>query len=129
MSNLDLEERLRTAFPQLMPEDSMRGIECASGWERILTEACKRVAALNAEGVYIWLAKEKFAELCLHFSSYPEDVQKKLLEIEEWAAAESRKTCEFCGQPGKARGGSYWMKTRCDACQAAHEARQLDHKS
>jgi hypothetical protein len=101
------------------PEEAKRHV--GPGWAALVDRA---FAALDACGAdySVEQVKEKFGGLRIYYLLYdaPDDdaLHGLIAKIEE----ESRKTCEECGQPGKARKTGYWWKTVCLAC---HTARQL----
>jgi hypothetical protein len=59
--------------------------------------------------------KEKFGGLRFYVNWANDDIDKVIREYEDG----SLQVCEFCGNIGKVRNGS-WIKTRCDACQQKH---------
>lgn len=82
------------------------GVECGPGWYDIikpLIEQCKK------ENASILQIKEKFGGLRFYISTG----SPKLYKMIEEAEAESYKTCEECGKPGRLRSEG-WMRTLCD---------------
>src|SRR3972149_5872890 len=78
------------------------------GWGE-LVEKCFQ--ACLKTGTWIYQVKEKYGALRFYIGSAPQWVNNLI----HWAEVDSQKTCEICGQPGRARG-EYWIKTLCDAC-------------
>lgn len=56
--------------------------------------------------------KEKFGTLRFYVTGvpYPGPGYERIREAEY----ESARTCEMCGQPGRLRDDTYWLKTLCD---------------
>jgi membrane-bound lytic murein transglycosylase D len=59
--------------------------------------------------------KEKFGELRIYTGALDAAVADQVYKIIDEAEIESGRTCEWCGNPGKVRGGG-WIKTLCDNC-------------
>lgn len=98
-----------------------RGIECGDGWFGIvdsLSHACENeIDTLMAQGVpkegwpRIAQIKGKFGGLRFYVNgSVTDELRALILAVEE---EESRRTCEYCGAPGKLREGR-WRHTYCD---------------
>jgi len=127
----DLEKYLVKKFPlcfgdygKSMQETCMAwGIEFGTGWYKILKNACEKAEPLiqkwidehkNEEDFNMeWCPKfaqlkEKYARMCIYFTSYPEGFD----EIEDEAAEKSVETCERCGKLGKVRGYG-WLYCAC----------------
>lgn len=100
---------------------------CGEGWlpllDRALTEMAQVIAYTNTpvgdEGFQVTTIKEKYGTLRLYTTAAPEAVYA----IIDQAEAESAKTCEHCGAPGRIRNDRYWLKTLCNACDAKEAAR------
>ena len=82
------------------------------GWASILAKLYQQFEE-SPNTVRVAQVKEKFGTLRVYVWSYPEDVESFIRE----AAAESAKTCEWCGAPGQLddRTG-YWLLTLCESC-------------
>lgn len=65
--------------------------------------------------------KEKFGGMRFYTSGTDDFVEGLIHMAEQWAA----RTCEYCGMPGKLRGGG-WLSTLCDKC--AEEKQVPDFK-
>ena len=91
------------------------------GWSDILANAFKRIAvAFDKAGAdfsefSVSQIKEKFGALRIYVGALDADIADKVYKIIDDAEVESERTCEWCGSPGKARGGG-WIKTLCDNC-------------
>lgn len=100
------------------------GMECGSGWYKILDELCAKITELT-EGsdvkVVALQVKEKFGALRFYYAvENPKEgsrINEAIAEMVGDAEELSYKTCESCGKPGKKRGQG-WVKTLCDACCA-----------
>ena len=95
--------------------------DVGKGWTGILTNAFKQIAeAFDEVGVdfsefSVSQIKEKFGGLRIYTGSLDVDVADQVCEIIDDAETESCWTCEWCGKPGKIRGGG-WIKTLCEEC-------------
>ena len=92
------------------------GFTHGDGWFDLVWRLCERlepiVAAEEAESgrpFHVLQVKEKFGGLRF-YPNYNNDAIYALIEAAE---IESFHTCEFCGQPGK-RSGASWFQTTCD---------------
>lgn len=107
------------------------GIECDLGWYDILSDLCFMIAQheRNIEGnnkyrisqnkepveyrpVKFDQIKEKFGGLRVYFSGGDDYVDGLVGMAESW----SYRTCENCGERGKANDGG-WIVTLCDKCR------------
>lgn len=101
-----------------------RGLEINDGWLPIVAELLKgveeevlRLKSLGRKDDTLPLlaqVKEKFGALRIYID-HPTEVTRELVAIAE---GKSLKTCELCGEPGRAiRAG--WIQTLCDKHAAA----------
>jgi len=105
-------------YPRCFPRQPLCGAGCGEGWWPILHDLFAELEALPLDEHFaIDQVKEKFGGLRVYTSTYPDGVGEAIVRAEQRAAV----TCETCGAPGEERGAG-WVKTRCDACQAAWEA-------
>ena len=81
------------------------------GWHSIVRPL---VEYAQAHDLNIVQVKEKFGGLRFYSA-----VDATLSAMVEVAEAQSVKTCEECGNPGKPRGGG-WIKTLCDEHAKGH---------
>jgi hypothetical protein len=104
------------------------GFQHGDGWFNLVWRLCEQLepleAAIEAETGYafeVLQVKEKFGGLRFR-ANYSNDSISTLIEMTE---VESFKTCEFCGQPGKRREGS-WIETLCDDHARIHGCTIID---
>lgn len=99
------------------------GFSCGDGWFKIIDELSARLEGINKKRgedepkVVAAQVKEKFGGLRFYIDGGDDEAYLMIDGIESL----SFKICEFCGEPGRLREGS-WLKTRCDKCQADHES-------
>lgn len=94
------------------------GVECGDGWKKLLPPLFEKIEEYNKEladedKIVIEQIKEKFGELRIYLSYYPEEIKKLVNELENQAA----KTCELCGSTedvGLKVSG--WCTTLCRKC-------------
>ena len=113
----ELEEKLFAIEPKWFNRTSMQsslmcfGFDCGDGWyallERLLLDA---KAHEMPEDFQVVQVKSKFGGLRFYTDNAPEHFQARVSEAE----AESFRTCEVCGEPGKT-GARGWIQTLCDA--------------
>lgn len=91
------------------------GFEHDDGWFNIVWRLCERLEALVAQferesglEFKVLQVKEKFGGLRFYSSFTDEAISNAIIDAE----AESLKTCEECGKPGKPNRGG-WIKTLC----------------
>ena len=95
--------------------------DVGSGWGNILRNAFKQIAeAFDKAGAdfsefSVSQIKEKFGALRIYVGALDTDIADQVYKIIDDAEVESERTCEWCGSPGKARGGG-WIKTLCEDC-------------
>ena len=125
----ELEEKLYKDFPRLFQGRKNMPLEIAihDGWFSIIYELSKKLEDIynkfpenkrkafeseNSEQKFIFLQiKEKFGGLRAYFGTLDDEVDAAIAEAE----TKSFKTCEMCGQPGKAESVYGWSKTLCKA--------------
>lgn len=119
----DLDSALVRDFPLLYADRSApmtRTAMCwgfpGDGWEPLLRRLSEKLEPLIAafppeERPRAVQVKEKFGTLRFYMSGETTEMSAAIREAE----AESARTCEACGAPGKARGGG-WIQTLCDGC-------------
>lgn len=77
------------------------------------------IAALDADlremypDYRVLQVKEKFGGLRFYIAPVTESTYRQVYDRIHTAEAISYKVCEWCGEPGKERGGG-WIKTLCD---------------
>lgn len=92
--------------------------ECGDGWFNIIEKAAQEINRAGAD----WIedpprasqVKEKYGTLRIYMQSENDEMDKVIRKAE----AESSKTCEVCGKPGKLYEINYWARTRCPECYA-----------
>ena len=100
--------------------------DVGKGWGGILTNAFKQIAetfdktGADFSEFSVLQIKEKFGELRIYTGALDAAVADQVYKIIDDAEIESGRTCEWCGKPGKARGGG-WIKTLCDNCNKKGE--------
>lgn len=126
----DLDEALCRDFPELYADRhaDMRstamcwGFCCGDGWEPLIRKLSEKLTKLCADfppenRPKAMQVKEKFGGLRFYISHGNDAIFDAIAEAE----AESRKTCENCGAPGKMRRNKYWVYTNCDECERKHQ--------
>ena len=96
------------------------GFECGDGWFALLWRLGQVVEPIlrymtedERKDICAAQVKEKFGTLRFYMNRSTPEIDGIISDAEY----ESSVTCERCGEPGKARKGS-WIKTRCDKCAA-----------
>ena len=119
----ELESELKQKYPKLMRflhEGSRNpisfGIETGDGWYALIDRMCAQIEpmiepASEDESVYFVQIKEKFGELRAYLSWQTERMDEFIRQAE----AESSRTCEVCGEPGR-NVGDNWIFIRCEEC-------------
>ena len=98
-----------------------RGIECGDGWFALVDRLCgaceHEIETLISQDVpkecwpRVAQIKGKMGGLRFYVNeSLTDELRALILTVEE---EESRRTCEYCGAPGKLREGE-WRHTYCD---------------
>lgn len=88
------------------------------GWIPILDELVTALKAAGWDGD-LHQVKEKFGGLRFYIGPGNDEIWKLIQAAED----KSFETCEDCGAPGKTRDRA-WLRTLCDACDAAKPARR-----
>lgn len=122
----ELDAKLCEQFPLLYKNrnasrggSNMRfGFCVGDGWFQIIYDLSAKLEPLiqQHDGLNHPVAsqvKEKFGGLRFYMDNATDEMNKYIAEAEELAG----KTCEICGRPGT-RGGSGWIKTKCDECRS-----------
>lgn len=108
--DLSWQDNLIRDYPGQFPPNFH--IECASGWEAIIREMCRRVDILlepEDRKYFKWSQiKEKYGTLRA-YNNGPDFVE----DVVDWAEAASERTCEICGRSGRSTGRG-WLAVRCD---------------
>jgi hypothetical protein len=110
-------------YPRLFK--SYKWIECGEGWSTTLDHAFwlidHRLDHLSEEEQEMFemdQVKEKFGLLRCYTSTTDDYISGVIAMAESMSSA----TCEYCGMPGKRRGGG-WIQTLCDKCYDGKEKR------
>jgi hypothetical protein len=111
----DLDELLCKDFPNLYRMHN--GFDVGDGWYGIIRDLSVKLEELirrepEPAMYYAEQVKEKFGGLRFYMSCQTDGIRMAIQDAEDRAA----RTCEKCGQPGKARDGG-WIKTMCDGCK------------
>jgi ribosomal protein L37AE/L43A len=109
----DVQDRLRSKFPTVFGASELN---VGDGWYSILEEAGAKYASL---GVSVYEARSKLATLRIYTSSgrdTPEEVRKRVREIDAEAYHKSSTVCEDCGKPGATQSISGVLIVLCSAC-------------
>lgn len=120
--NKALEKILVERYPKIFrdygkdPKDTAMhwGISVGPGWFKIINTLCKQLSKFEDE-VIASQVKEKFGGLRFYIESVSPENHKEIYQYIEDAEVKSIETCEYCGEPGRRKGGG-WVKTICDKC-------------
>lgn len=110
----EYEAALRSLLERI-PDGWGRWIGCGRGWYPILARLEERLNQLDPD-YRVHQIKEKFGTLRFYWEG---DIPDGDAIVDE-AEAESARTCELCGGPGRLRSKGGWLKTLCTACAEAH---------
>ncbi len=80
------------------------------GWHGLINKVFDKLESIKDIIIVIDQVKEKYGGLRIYTTPVHEEFDKFILNLE----TESYKICEECGEPGKLRGGG-WYVTACDA--------------
>lgn len=135
--NKELDDKLCRDFPLLFKDrhgSPSRTAMCwgfpGDGWYELIREAAQKLEPLlekykkESEEDSVPCAsqvKEKFGSLRFYMSHYTSDMYKIITKAEQKSCI----TCEFCGEKGKLRRGS-WLKTLCDKCSGKDKIGYVD---
>jgi len=107
--------------------------ECSDGWFKLLCELSEKLEPVFKENLpenfrhrVVGQVKQKFGGLRFYLDWYPESeaLNEQIENDIEEAEEKSWVTCEFCGEPGKTRGGG-WVLVLCDK----HHQENLEKKN
>ena len=116
----EYEPALRALLARI-PDGWGRWIGCGPGWYPILARLEERLQQIDPD-YRVHQIKEKFGTLRFYFSSSNWDACRAVLADAE---AESERTCERCGNPGRLRKRNGWFRTVCDDCAQSGGYRDL----
>lgn len=85
--------------------------DCPDGWLPIADRLFARLVEAGWDR-RLGQIKEKFGGLRVYLDSHDDRWSEAIREAE----AESFKTCQTCGEPGRRRGVGGWLMTSCEAC-------------
>ena len=114
MSDLNLEEQLRSAYPTLF-DDSWCEVGVGEGWHQLVKTLCgvidnRRKFASTKVDVKVRQIKEKFGGLRFYIDGGDDGIWGAIALAEEL----SLHMCEECGAPGKQVSPRGWIKTKCE---------------
>ena len=92
------------------------GIECGDGWLGVITKLCRKIESLNMRNFQVTQIKEKFGTICFYFENAPKRKLARIIEYTNEAQADSGRTCEVCGAPGRLKKTKWLILTRCSYC-------------
>ena len=104
--------------------------DVGKGWNEILANAFKQIAEVfdkvgaDFSEFSVLQIKEKFGELRIYTGALDAAVADQVYKIIDEAETESCRACEWCGEPGKVRGGG-WIKTLCGGCNKQKNGGEL----
>lgn len=84
--------------------------DVGKGWRPLVLRLIEDLFEMGWDG-HLCQVKEKFGGLRFYIGAGSDGINDRIQEAE----AESIRTCEGCGQPGKLRGEG-WIKCLCDEC-------------
>lgn len=93
--------------------------EVGPGWHGLLAALHGELTQV-APDYQVGQLKEKFGGLRVYLDR-PDARHAEATRLVKEAEAESLRTCEGCGNPGRPRPGG-WVKTKCDGCASAPRA-------
>jgi hypothetical protein len=100
------------ALLERIPDGWGRWIQCGAGWYPILARLDDRLRDIDSD-YQVHQIKEKFGTLRFYWSGRNSDAGEEAVADAE---AESARTCERCGNPGRLRTKRGWLRTLCDDC-------------
>jgi len=107
----EYERALRSLLARI-PDGWGRWIECGPGRYPILARLEERLRQIDPD-YQVHQIKEKFGTLRFYWASH--NLSAGEVAVAE-AEAESERTCERCGNPGRLRKRNGWFRTVCDDC-------------
>lgn len=99
------------------------GIECGSGWHKLLEPVFEYIEQYNKEHeekIEVLQVKEKFGGLRFYTNFHTEELRKLIEEAEDKAY----KTCELCGSTENTGRTGGWITTCCKECAMKMAARR-----
>lgn len=94
------------------------------GWYDIIDRLSEKLMAFKSDiDLEATQVKEKFGSLNFYLNYYNDEIDTVLGD----ASAESVRTCEICGAPGKMRDNG-WMRCKCDRCQEEDRKIKIEYK-
>ena len=93
-----------------------------AGWHRLIIKLVEDLFEMGWDGK-VNQVKEKFGGLRFYIDYQGKPVHQGIRDRITEAEVESMVVCEYCGRPGKERGGG-WIKTLCVGCYAIREMRK-----
>lgn len=107
----EYEPALRSLLARI-PDGWGRWIGCGPGWYPILSRLEGRLHQTDPD-YRVHQIKEKFGTLRFYWAS--RNLEAGMVAVAH-AEAESARTCERCGNPGRLRKRNGWFRTVCDDC-------------
>lgn len=95
-----------------IPDGWGRWIDCGPGWYPILARLDGRLQQIDPD-YRVHQIKEKFGTLRFYWVGHNLDAGEVAVVDAE---AESARTCEQCGSPGRLHKRNGWFRTVCDDC-------------
>lgn len=95
----------------------MNDYPVGEGWHDLIDPIAEKA---KGEGVEVFGVKERFGSLRVVLKTWNE-ASDELKQMIAEAEAESRKTCEECGNLGGRVDVGGWIKTLCDDCRTKLE--------
>jgi len=104
---------LQKEYPKLL-RGSLLDYGCYEGWTDLISIMLRQLKASEPyEDFYITCIKEKYGFLNIYTTGC--DIAQEW--IIRFAENMSVYICEYCGNKGKLRDTTGWVKTRCDSCE------------
>lgn len=88
-------------------------VDCNEGWWSIIAQLDRDIADIAPDYV-VHQIKEKFGGLRYYYGVTDGGWDERIETLIRASEKEADHTCAACGEPGRARRGS-WIKTLCDA--------------
>lgn len=108
----ELETQIHNDFPELFSRPMH--LEIGDGWYKVLRGLCVDLMAQPKPPKFTQI-KEKFGTLRVYLDGYSFHSDR----VVRVAEAASAVVCEWCGEPGEMRSGS-WLLTLCDSCHVKY---------
>ena len=111
---------LSSEYPYLFYRGKPYEYEVGKGWDKICSEAFRKIANAYIENgedltaFSLFQIKEKFGGLRIYFEAHPQSVSKFAAQVISDAERESYTVCEICGEKGELREDLSWISTLCD---------------